>query len=332
MFMEMTRLRAAVSTLTASNRELRDENLLLRNSVQRAREEPSYTYVHSRPGVQTPQAPIVASVSPPPNEPLRREKNEPSNPSAREKSSSRKGSVEAAERPPIESRDLIDFSDQVSILRAENAVLQRGLTAAKERLREQDRIDSELRAEVDSLVAANRFQSEDIRRLEEEVHRLSTHRSSIGRFEAEQTTVALHDTLSRLRSVQIEADNAIRQNKSFAERIQELENELSVANRRREEELNTRQVIQEASEVQRKVYETKLQQAQREMEKLHKFGEEMVSRCKGIAEIVDAQSKILEKKNTKIQTLQALHRANEYLDRNGETAVIVRHRENIASR
>ena len=61
--------------------------------------------------------------------------------------------------------------DQMTILQAEIAVLQRGLSAAKDRLRQGEATEAELRAELKSLLLTSQFQTQEIQRLERDLTR-----------------------------------------------------------------------------------------------------------------------------------------------------------------
>lgn len=282
--MEMARMKAALQSITASNRQLRDENSLLRTAVQKAREEPSYTFVGnqrvSRPAGSTP-APETPLESPPP-------------------------------RPPSEGvASSHHIADTHSILEAEVAVLQRGLQAAKAKLKEKDETEAELRAEIKSLTMTNQFQSEDIVRLEQELERYESQQQEAISVDELKRSLLEVQSKNRVLSAELQTEERLRA--KLSDDFKSLKKEYDACVRRREESL--------AEEIERRnahtslvqQLESRLDKAAQEVEKLHRATTEANGRCEAVAKIVAAQSKIIENKNSKIRALKALLDGSELL-------------------
>jgi hypothetical protein len=289
--LEIARLKAALHTLTNANKHLRDDNTLLRNAVQRAREEPSYTYQVQRQG-------SVASTS------------YKADASAGDESFA----ISPEPRlPPNTTHQQNAVADSTAILQAEIAVLQRGLAAAKERILQKDLLEQDLRAEIRSLHQTNTFQAEDIARLEEEVRHMTSKERQLDRDEAElqqqKRTVLELQARSRLLAVELQNEGHLRG--KLDEEHKALRKEYDHVIKRRqqsEEEDALRRGAHKALVVQ---LELRISQAQEELESLHKYAAEANERCRSIANIVESQSKIIETKNGKIKGLKSLLEAQD---------------------
>lgn len=294
--LEIARLKAALHTLTNANKHLRDDNTLLRNAVQRAREEPNYTY-------QVQRQASVASTSYKADVSATGDENLAISPEPR-------GPVVISQNTTHQQNAI---ADNTAILQAEIAVLQRGLAAAKERIQQKDFLEQDLKAEIRSLQQTNQFQAEDIARLEAEVRHITSKERQLDHDEAElqqqKRTVLELQARSRLLAVELQNEEHLRG--KLDEEHKALRKEYDHVIKRRqqwEEEDALRRGAHKALVVQ---LELRISQAQEELESLHKYAADANERCRSIAHIVESQSKIIETKNGKIKGLKSLLEAQD---------------------
>lgn len=292
--LELARLKAALHTLTNANKHLRDDNTLLRNAVQRAREEPNYTY-------QVQRQSSVASTS---------YKGDVSTTGGEDVV----GGISPEPRiPSTSSHQQNAIADNTAILQAEIAVLQRGLTAAKERILQKDLLEQDLRAEIRSLHQTNTFQAEDIVRLEDEVRRINTKERQLADDEAElhQQKRLVLELQARSRLLAVELQNEEHLRGKLDEEHKSLRKEYDHVIKRRQQSEEEDALRREAHRSLVQQLEVRLSKAQDELEGLHKYAAEANERCHSIAHIVESQSKIIETKNGKIRGLKTLLEAQD---------------------
>ncbi len=279
---ELERLRASLATISATNKHLRDENALLKVAAQRAREEPGYTYQALRDAGGRPQQ------SPTPTANL--------------------------------ARSNLEDLQSMDVMRAEIAVLQRGLSAAKAQIREDKLVEEELRLEVESLVKTTRFNMDEIRRLEQEV-------------EASRGTRALaaesHSSAQALRAQLLDAQDTNRDQRRELETakkdVEVLRASLDEADRALRIELEKRKKLEadcnmqiQSARAEADRAKAALQVGQQELSSLHRYCTELGERWKSVADVVEAQRHSIEKKNERILELRSLLRGMQVQQRIGD--------------
>lgn len=278
--MEVARLRAAVQSLTNANRQLRDENTLLRTAVQRARAEPSYSYGgggnHVARGT-SPMPPTPRAASPP--------HPQPTDP------------------------------DQMTILQAEIAVLQRGLSAAKDRLRQGEATEAELRAELKSLLLTSQFQTQEIQRLERDLTRAEEQKHFNHEARTMEQRKELNEMSLKLRSAMEEANTSNVARERLVREHEQLQRDFEAAQRRREVAEASNQVQSRAFHAREQSLTEALDAAKAELETLHAYAAAANDRCRDVSKIVESQAAILVKKNGKIRALQSLLESRSLLDK-----------------
>lgn len=288
--LEIERLRAALNSVNTVNKQLRDDNTLLRNAVQRARAEPSYTYEVQR--------------------------SDKSSLNDRLDTSGRAGGEPlmspAPHVPSSVSTQSLD-SDAVTILQAEVAVLKRGLAAAREKIKLHEAQEHDLRAEIESLSMANTFQLEDIARLEDDVRRLqSTEQQAVddgAALSVQKKLVAELQAKSRLLAAELKNEESLRGKLTDEHRTLQKEHEYLLKRRQQAEDDDA--LRREAHKDLIDQLEGRLAKAHKELETLHQYAADGNQRCHSIAHIVESQSKIIEEKNGKIRSLKSLLEAQD---------------------
>ena len=283
---EVERLRGTLSTLSAANKNLRDENALLKVAAQKAREEPGYTYQALR---------------------------DSGSGSGQHHSSPPNGSVGGGAR---KFRDVND-PNAIDVMKAEIAVLQRGLHAAKEQIREDRRIEEDLRQEIDSLVKTNRFSLEEVQRLEREVEssRASRNIAAESQSSAQSVRNQLLELQDRFRDLSNNLAATRRDLDVSRTSCDELEHmlKLEIEKRKKLESDCAMQVQSATAEADRA--KAALQVGQQELSGLHRYCTELGERWKAVVGVVESQKHSIERKNERILELRSLLRGQQLQQR-----------------
>ena len=234
---QMLKLRALIATLTAANDQLKDENATLRRGAREARLEPDYTFSPS---------------------------------DARQQGRSGAAVIEQLRR------EIEDSLAEKTTLLAEAAVMQKGLSNAKDQLRAAMGREEEGKRELAALQKRNAFLVEEVDRLEKSIE---SHKEASRRHADVSESAALNDMLQS--SQQINRD--LRAMLASADTVAEsLKRELKTAQKEaRDADARSFESSQHAErrcgdlELRLVKTEAALRLGQRELSKLHRYAAEV---------------------------------------------------------
>lgn len=273
---EIARLKATLTAMQSNMEHLRDENVLLRKTAADARKEIGYTYAAERKGTTTDAAQQVRTTVMP----------------------------EAAAAMRLESENLA--------LKAEIAVLQKGLQSAREQIRATTEREEEQRREVANLTRSNAFHLDEAERLEAELQSLrekyATSLGILGDDESEVDTMRSFVSATKQSAKELQA--MLRQSE---DKTKELEATVAGLQQRVTDETRRRKAAEGVHGAQAREALTRAENAEQavragqiELNRLHKYSCEMNDKCRQLGDAWAKERTIAEKRKARIRDLESL--------------------------
>ena len=285
----INRLRATITTLSSANEQLRDENTVLRQAANRARDEPDYTYFGS--GGRGPSA------SPIPQSPAH--------------------SHAAEESEALQAH----LQTEIRTLNAELAILQRGMQSAKEQIRNAAQREENYEREISMLNREKKALEDEVHRLRGDAHNVNLrYEAALGITSEDPNQVAsLRETLTATqqmnRDLKAMLDTSQAQERDTADSLLEVKQEVVQAERKYKTALELHQKREQEALARADAAESALRAAEAQCKELHAYCITVHNKCKLLMKALEHEKQINERRKRKNVDLKAMLRAHAIAER-----------------